>query len=222
MAVLTDDARPVFVPIDPSTPLAPVELSIVRACHFKAKALECRDCKAPRARKDAKKPCPSCGSKRSPIQRQGCAREGCGLSKHDRAHYGAPPSLNVLGSGDPMHFQAIKQRWTAILAAKLDASGLPRGLARVVVEGEATFPDRARRDQGNYRVALEKALGDTLVNGDPEAGVPGGWLEDDDWTRYEFGGLAYRYEAGVSRTRLELFPSAAPKADDADALALPV
>lgn len=218
-------------PVDPAVALQPVELLLERRCAFKAKPLVCREgkCGAPRKRKDAKAACPACGSKKKPIQRQGCAT--CGGSKHDVAHYGAPPSLNVLGSGDPMAFQAIKTRWTAIFAQALEASGMPRGLGRVVVEGEVTFPDRTRRDQGNYRVLIEKALGDTLVNGwwetidvakvqpgdvtrptkdDAKVDVQriaGGWLEDDDWTRYEFGGLAYAYEAGASRLRLALFPS---------------
>jgi hypothetical protein len=48
---------------------------------------------------------------------------------------------------------------------------------------------------------VEKALGDALVEG--------GWLEDDDWSRFEFGGLAAVYERGVSRTRIMVFPTAA-------------
>jgi hypothetical protein len=68
----------------------------------------------------------------------------------------------------------------------------------VLVEGECTFPDRHRRDQGNHRFMVEKAMGDALTTG--------GYLEDDDWSRYEFGGLAHRYEKGVSRTRLLVFP----------------
>jgi hypothetical protein len=67
------------------------------------------------------------------------------------------------------------------------------------VEGQCTFPDRTRRDQGNHRFMLEKAMGDALV--------AGGWLEDDDWSRYEFGGLSAVYEKGVSRTRLMVFGS---------------
>ena len=63
-----------------------------------------------------------------------------------------------------------------------------------------TFPNRIKRDQGNFRWMIEKALGDTLVGG--------GWLPDDTWDRYEFGGLTYKYEKGVSATRLMLFPRA--------------
>jgi hypothetical protein len=61
------------------------------------------------------------------------------------------------------------------------------------------FPDRRRRDQGNHRFIVEKALGDALV--------AGGWLPDDTWEHYEFGGLAMRVERGESWTRLMLFPS---------------
>lgn len=182
--------------------LEPVELEIVRACHFKAKPLSCRDCKADRRKATKSAPCEHCGSAAKPIKRQGCQR--CGAAKGDGAHIGAPPSLNVLGSGDPAIYMGMKARWQEMLAALLDASGLPRGLAYVLVEGEITFPDRGRKDQGNFRVLVEKALGDALVDGWED--VPGGWLEDDDWTHYEFGGLAYRYEPGVSRTRLLIFP----------------
>jgi hypothetical protein len=66
------------------------------------------------------------------------------------------------------------------------------------VEGEVTFPDTGRRDQGNYRVILEKALGDALVTG--------GWLRDDSWDHYEFGGLTMRVWPGESATRLMIFP----------------
>ena len=70
-----------------------------------------------------------------------------------------------------------------------------------------TVPDRKRRDQGNHRFLLEKALGDALV--------AGGWLDDDDWARYEFGGLQMVYERGVSAMRLFVFPSEAAREDAA-------
>jgi hypothetical protein len=162
--------------LEPPTPAAPVslepvELEIVRQCHFKAKG----------------------------EGKRGCGR--CGAPKWDVTHIGAPPSINLLGSGNPQAYQGMKARWQALLSDHLRASGLPTGLERVLVEGQITFPDRGRRDQGNYRVLLEKALGDALK--------VGGWLDDDDWSRYEFGGLAYAYERGVSRTRLIIFPSVA-------------
>lgn len=171
------------------TGLQPVELVVVRDHGYKSKG--------PRTR--------------------GCAI--CGRAKSDRGHMGAPPSLRVLGSGNEFEYQALKKAWQQLLAELLDQSGLPRGLGRVLAEGECTFPDRIRRDQGNHRFMVEKALGDALVSGSPPpdrggrtAGPPvaGGWLTDDDWTRYEFGGLAHRYEKGVHRLRLELFPGAEP------------
>lgn len=76
---------------------------------------------------------------------------------------------------------------------------LPHGMARVLVEGAVTFPDRIRRDQGNYRSTIEKFLGDALVEG--------GWIPDDDWSHYEFGNLERRYEKGVRRVTLTMFPA---------------
>lgn len=123
----------------------------------------------------------------------------CGKAKTHPDHQGAPPSLRILGSGDQFTYQAYKKAWQDIFVRLLQDSGLPYPLRRVVVEGEATFPDRRKRDQGNHRFFIEKALGDAMVEG--------GWLEDDDWSRFEFGGLAAAYEKGVSRTRILVFPS---------------
>ena len=130
---------------------------------------------------------------------RGCAR--CGEAKTYRDHLGAPPSLNVFASNGHFVYRAQKHAWQELLVEQIATTGLSQGLAHVLAEGECTFPTRTRRDQGNHRFMLEKALGDALQQG--------GWLEDDDWTSYEFGGLAARYEAGVSRTRLILFPTEA-------------
>jgi hypothetical protein len=156
---------------EPSS-LEPVMIEHVRVCHFKAKPDE-----------DGHK-------------RLGCAC--CGRAKHDPLHYGTPKSINVFGSGNPRLYWEMKRRWSAILLPLLRGSGMPLGLSRVMVDGELTFPDRGRRDQGNFRVVLEKALGDTLT--------AGGWLEDDDWSRYEFGNLTANYQKGVSATRLMIWP----------------
>lgn len=128
---------------------------------------------------------------------RGCAV--CRGAKTAMCHAGAPPSMNVLGSGNQFVYQAHKKAWQEALIAQLEQADLARPVNRVVVEGEVTFPDRRKRDQGNHRFFLEKALGDALVTG--------GWLADDDWERFEFGGLAQAFEKGVSRTRLMLFPS---------------
>jgi hypothetical protein len=112
-----------------------------------------------------------------------------------------PPSLNSLMQSKGLHwaYRKAKHEWEKVFLAKLTEAEMPR-CARVVVEGEVTFPTRIRRDQGNFRFLTEKALGDALV--------AGGWLPDDDWTRFEFGGFAMRYERRVKRLRLMLFPTA--------------
>jgi len=131
-------------------------------------------------------------------EKRGCAR--CGRGKLHVDHHGAPPSLNVLGSGNPHIYRTAKENWQELLTRLLTEAELPMPLTHVLAEGEITFPDRrARRDQGNFRFFIEKALGDALDEG--------GWLPDDSWDFYEFGGLARRYEKGVSRTRLMIFPT---------------
>jgi hypothetical protein len=157
--------------------LEPVELDVLRRCHFKRKPTH----------------------PRTGARQLGCAT--CGLPKLHADHMGQPPSVNVFGSGDRMAFYTVKKAWQELLTGLLEASALPKGLSYVLVEGEVTFPRRASSrgpDQGNFRGPLEKILGDVL-----EAG---GWLASDNWESYEFGGLAYRYERGVSRTRLLIFP----------------
>jgi hypothetical protein len=128
---------------------------------------------------------------------RGCG--ACGRAKTHPAHHGWPPSLNALGDGNRFAYRAMKEAWEALFIELLTGADLSGNLDRVVAEGEITFPDLRRRDQGNHRFLLEKALGDALV--------AGGWLPDDDWARYEFGGLAQRYERGVARVRVMLFPS---------------
>ena len=121
-------------------------------------------------------------------------------------HLGVPQSLNIAGSGgNHFTYQAAKQAWQEMWTARLEASGLPKGLGAVTVEGQVAFPTRGRRDQGNFRYMLEKSLGDALAEG--------GWIEDDSWypvRRFEFGGLDAKHAPGESWTRLLIFPSLAP------------
>ena len=142
---------------------------------------------------------------------RGCAT--CNQAKTHPDHLGAPPSLSVMDTNGHYVYSAFKAAWQQLLAERIEAAGLTRGLVHVLAEGECTFPDRRRRDQGNHRFMVEKALGDALVHGSPPSvlekapadAVMGGWLADDTWDQFEFGGLAQRYEKGVSRTRLLLF-----------------
>jgi hypothetical protein len=106
-----------------------------------------------------------------------------------------PRSLNILGSGSRWTYIRLKRHWQAMLLHEVGRQQIER-TGYVYVEGEMTFPDRHKRDQGNFRFIVEKALGDALQ----QAGV----IADDDWDSYEFGGLSKSYEKGVSRTRLLL------------------
>ena len=80
----------------------------------------------------------------------------------------------------------------------LGSPGLPRPIpgGRVEVTATLIVPDRRRRDAGNFRTPLEKALGDALVNGR--------WLPDDTPEHYRFRGLAFEVVPGVRATRLHI------------------
>jgi hypothetical protein len=127
----------------------------------------------------------------------------CGKSKTDMLHQGHPPSMNATGSGNQFVYQAHKKAWGARLVELMENAGLPKPVGYVFAEGIACFPDRKARDQGNYRWMLEKALGDALQEG--------GWLADDDWSRFEFGNLRYHYAKGESWTLLRLEPQEVPR-----------
>lgn len=106
-----------------------------------------------------------------------------------------PPSLNVIaGRGARFAFTRAKRRWQADLATLLMLRGVPRRLDRVEATATMTFSTRRRRDEGNFRVLLEKALGDALVEG--------GWLDDDTPDRYSFG--AVTFALGSPRTAVRL------------------
>lgn len=178
----------------PGEHFEPVEIVCTRTCHYKAKV--CKACGKPKSNKvHTPKRTATCEFKRQ----NGCAR--CGAPKKDPSHLGAPESLNVFGSGDPMVWQGVKQRWEEALAQLLEGSDLPRGLERVTVEGFVSFGDAIERDQGNHRVVIEKALGDTLVRE--------GYLAADTWSHYSFGNLELE-ENGRNEIRLVLFPTAPP------------
>lgn len=174
----------------------------VRRCHFQGKP--CALCGLPKSnRVHSPKKTATCEGKWP----RGCNR--CGENKSASVHFGAPASFNVWsGSGveGTQAYKGVKDIWQRILATLLEESGLPRGQKRIEAEGVITFPDSANRDQGNFRVILEKALGDALVDGSEKAEVAGGWLADDNWDAYEFGALRMRVVPGVSATQLTLRP----------------
>jgi hypothetical protein len=176
-------------------PIEPVALELVRRCAYKQQP--CQLCGKAKTNKVHRKEGGSCPYKR----KIGCAR--CGKPKKDLDHFGAPPSLNVFGSGNMGAFIGLKAQWEEVMTDLLEASSLPKGLDSVNVEAEIVFPDdgaRYKRDEGNLRFLIEKSLGDALV--------AGGWLGDDSFypvRRYSFGSIQPCYEEGVSALRLMIF-----------------
>ncbi len=176
----------------PLDALEPVAIEIVRVCHFKRKG--CGTCGKPKSNAVHRKP--DKGGTCVFARRLNCAN--CGKPRSHADHMGAPESFNAMAGRDPNVYRQVISNWAPVLAAKLEESGLPKGLAGVLVEGEVSFGDAVERDAGNHRTMLEKVCGDALVRG--------AWLESDSWSRFEFGALQRRDERGVNRTRLVLFP----------------
>jgi len=82
------------------------------------------------------------------------------------------------------------------LGWSLIASDLPRVLSSVRAEAVLVFPTVRRRDEGNFRTPLEKALGDALTAAH--------YLADDTPDQYRFGGLTFAGEKGPTSTILTL------------------
>jgi hypothetical protein len=107
-----------------------------------------------------------------------------------------PPSLNaVAGRSNRWAFSRPKKQWQRDLAVALMAIGVPRNLHRVEASAVLSFTTARRRDEGNFRVILEKALGDALVEG--------GWLEDDTPDHFRFGAVDFA-QADAPETRVLL------------------
>lgn len=141
--------------------------------------------------------------KREVSETTGKPKRGCGVcfaAKASMVHVGAPASFNATGSGsNRFAWMNLKQAWQSALLQLLRDSELPTDLSHVMVEARICFPTRARRDQGNFRGVIEKSLGDALQEG--------GYIPDDDWDHYEFGGLQKTYAKGESWTEFMIFPS---------------
>lgn len=113
------------------------------------------------------------------------------------AYEAIPPSLNTIGTrGSHWVVARHKKRWQGAYEALLLSSTLPRGLERVEATASLRFPVRRRRDEGNYRWLIEKALGDALVNG--------GWLQDDTSAEFRFGRVEFEEETGPARTTIRI------------------
>jgi hypothetical protein len=95
---------------------------------------------------------------------------------------GCPPSLNQIGFRSHWAVgRKAKQDWEQFLSIALLEQRVPRGLKRVEATGTLRFKQKRRRDEGNFKALLDKALGDVLQ--------AGGWLADDTPDYYRFGEL---------------------------------
>lgn len=112
----------------------------------------------------------------------------------------------------------LRRRLTAMLSELLVAAEVPMPIPgdRVHATAVLTFPLDRRRDEGNYRAELEKALGDTLAPPPPK-GLPAGaivalerrWLSDDTPEHFTFGTVTFEHQPGaipIARITLEWTP----------------
>lgn len=108
-----------------------------------------------------------------------------------------PPSLNSVGSrGGPMAFHRVKKQWQEYFELLLMQTGFPRDWLEMKATARLRFPTKHRRDEGNYRTLIEKALGDALVNG--------GWLPDDTPDHFLFDRVHFEQQTGKPQTTIEL------------------
>lgn len=111
-----------------------------------------------------------------------------------------PPSLNTFGSvggGTHHRYRRLKKEWQKSLGTALMLAGVPRANGKITASARMRFSRKAKRDEGNFRFLLEKALGDILVQG--------GWLADDDTgDNYSFGRVIFEQATGSPLTVIEL------------------
>jgi hypothetical protein len=106
-----------------------------------------------------------------------------------------PPSQNQRRGEHWAKTRARKKKLQDDLFVLMLAEKLPKGLTRVHATASIRLPQNRRRDEGNYRDALEKALGDALQLQ---------WLPDDTPEFFTFGALTFEEETGAARTTITL------------------
>jgi len=96
---------------------------------------------------------------------------------------GTPKSLNRVAKAKHWAvFQREKKTWEGNIFIALLEAKVPKPLASVYAEASLQFKTARRRDEGNYRSVLEKALGDALQLQ---------WLDDDTPDQFRFGPLHF-------------------------------
>jgi hypothetical protein len=94
-----------------------------------------------------------------------------------------PPSLNRITGGSGWTWRGEKAALQRDLETLLMAERIPRPVEHVAASATLAFPVARRRDEGNYRALIEKALGDALTSG--------GWLADDTPQHFQFGAVTF-------------------------------
>lgn len=111
-----------------------------------------------------------------------------------------PPNLNSFGMGSRgahMKMHRLKKKWiNDYFGIVFKEVQLPKGLLRVVATAVCRFPQKRKRDEGNFRWSLEKFLGDALQQH--------GHLDDDTADEYTFPKLTFDPTTGTKRTLITL------------------
>lgn len=96
------------------------------------------------------------------------------------------------------HFVASKTKkaWEGLLFVALLEAKAPKPMPPLEATALLVVPTRHRRDEGNFRMVLEKSLGDVLHQM--------GYIPDDTPEWYRFAGLEFEYQKGVRETRVTL------------------
>jgi hypothetical protein len=122
-----------------------------------------------------------------------------------------PPSMNTNEIRSHWTgFQKAKKEWQDYFAVELMSlqarQHIRRGAyQRAIAGGFLRFSLRAsRRDTGNYKQLLEKALGDALTISEATPRDKR-FIPDDDNVRFYFGGVEFEEERGPDRTRIWVF-----------------
>lgn len=117
---------------------------------------------------------------------------------------GTPKSFNEVGLRTHWAVgRRHKKQWEADFVTALLLTKVPLGLDSVRATARIEFKQRRRRDEGNFRVLIEKALGDALV-GDRRAWPDGRWLPDDTPEHYQFGAVELVAPAPAARTLITI------------------
>lgn len=166
---------------------------------------------------------------KGPRGARGCKSPDSNGKSCNKAHFHPThnlPTLNEALTHDWVVYQGALKHWKPWLIGAVTESGLPRGLAAITVDMLLVFPTRNRRDEGNMRGFIEKALGDSLASplcmdcagtearkgrclacGSSDLAPP--WIPDDTFfpvVHYSWGVTEARYESGVREMRLLLSP----------------